>query len=120
MTCDNSIWLALIDWGKTFTSNAGFVACLLAFAAWLQSWLNGRRAVTRSDDLKTTVCVVGDQVKAKVVDQIAASDAVIQHAAVAGERKGFVGGIIEGKKQASDFGVLGAQKTDFDPLSTNK
>ncbi len=86
-------------------------ACMAAY----MTWRNGQRAERAREDIKATVCDVADGVKKTVAEQVVATDAALQHAAAAGERKGFVGGIEIGKQQASQPAGLA---TDFNPLDT--
>ena len=86
-----------------------------AVMAAYMTWRNGQRARKDREDIKATVCDVAAGVKQAVAEQVIATDTIVQHAAAAGERRGFVGGIEVGKKQASQPAALA---TDFDPLDT--
>lgn len=88
---------------------------------------NAEKAAIGREEIKAQVCEVKDAALATKQELSAKVDAVtdvavrsrheITQAFQAGERAGYVGGIEVGIQQATDFGGLSKQKTDFNPLS---
>jgi len=129
-------WIGFVDLCKSAIASPSFWMAAGGLGAWFQSWVNGRKAKEAVEAAKgAVVAAQGAEEKVKdahttlvkkieentqltvsVKEAAVRSKHEVTDAFTAGQRNGFVGGIAEGKKQASGPAPLQA---DFDPMCTD-